>query len=258
MTAKEEKPWKGRFTAATDQLVEEYTESVSFDQRLYEVDIQGSKAHASMLASVGVLTSAESDAILAGLDQILEDIEKGDFTWSQMLEDVHMNIEARLTERIGDVGKKLHTGRSRNDQVATDIRLYLRRGIDGLSKEIQILIESLLDLAEREYGTIMPGFTHLQVAQPITFGHHMMAWVEMLRRDLDRLSDCRKRMNIMPLGAAALAGTTFPVDRHFTAELLGFDAPAENSLDAVSDRDFAMEFISVASIIMIHLSRMSE
>ena len=258
MTAKEEKPWKGRFTAATDQLVEEYTESVSFDQRLYEVDIQGSKAHASMLASVGVLTSAESDAILAGLDQILEDIEKGDFTWSQMLEDVHMNIEARLTERIGDVGKKLHTGRSRNDQVATDIRLYLRQGIDGLSKEVRILIESLLDLAEREYGTIMPGFTHLQVAQPITFGHHMMAWVEMLRRDLDRLSDCRKRMNIMPLGAAALAGTTFPVDRHFTAELLGFDAPAENSLDAVSDRDFAMEFISVASIIMIHLSRMSE
>ena len=258
MTAKEEKPWKGRFTAATDQLVEEYTESVSFDQRLYEVDIQGSKAHASMLASVGVLTSAESDAILAGLDQILEDIEKGDFTWSQTLEDVHMNIEARLTERIGDVGKKLHTGRSRNDQVATDIRLYLRRGIDGLSKEIQILIESLLDLAEREYDTVMPGFTHLQVAQPITFGHHMMAWVEMLRRDLDRLSDCRKRMNIMPLGAAALAGTTFPVDRHFTAELLGFDAPAENSLDAVSDRDFAMEFVSVASIIMIHLSRMSE
>jgi len=258
MTAKEEKPWKGRFTAATDQLVEEYTESVSFDQRLYEVDIQGSKAHASMLASVGVLTSAESDAILAGLDQILEDIEKGDFTWSQTLEDVHMNIEARLTERIGDVGKKLHTGRSRNDQVATDIRLYLRRGIDGLSKDMQILIESLLDLAEREYDTVMPGFTHLQVAQPITFGHHMMAWVEMLRRDLDRLSDCRKRMNIMPLGAAALAGTTFPVDRHFTAELLGFDAPAENSLDAVSDRDFAMEFVSVASIIMIHLSRMSE
>lgn len=258
MTAKEEKPWKGRFTAATDQLVEEYTESVSFDQRLYEVDIQGSKAHASMLASVGVLTSSESDAILAGLDQILEDIKKGSFTWSQTLEDVHMNIEARLTERIGDVGKKLHTGRSRNDQVATDIRLYLRQGIDGLSKEMQSLIEALLDLAEREYDTIMPGFTHLQVAQPITFGHHMMAWVEMLYRDLDRLSDCRKRMNIMPLGAAALAGTTFPIDRYYTAEKLGFDGPAENSLDAVSDRDFAMEFISVASIIMIHLSRMSE
>ena len=258
MTGKEEKLWKGRFTAATDQLVEEYTESVSFDQRLYEVDIQGSKAHASMLARVGVLTSSESDAIITGLDQILEDIERGDFSWSRTLEDVHMNIEARLTERIGDVGKKLHTGRSRNDQVATDIRLYLRQGIESLSSEMQTLIESLLDLAEREYDTIMPGFTHLQVAQPITFGHHMMAWVEMLKRDLGRLSDCRDRMNIMPLGAAALAGTTFPVDRHYTAELLGFDAPAENSLDAVSDRDFAMEFMSAASIIMIHLSRMSE
>lgn len=258
MTAKEEKPWKGRFTAATDQLVEEYTESVSFDKRLYEVDIKGSKAHASMLASVGVLTSSEGDAIVAGLDQILEDIERGDFSWSQTLEDVHMNIEARLTESIGAVGKKLHTGRSRNDQVATDIRLYLRQGIDSLNKHMLALIESLLTLAEREYDTIMPGFTHLQVAQPITFGHHMMAWVEMLRRDLGRLSDCRKRMNVMPLGAAALAGTTFPIDRYFTTEQLGFDAPAENSLDAVSDRDFAMEFISVASIIMIHLSRMSE
>ena len=258
MTAKEEKPWKGRFTAATDQLVEEYTESVSFDKRLYEVDIQGSKAHAAMLASVGVLTSSESDAIVAGLDQILSDIEKGNFSWSQTLEDVHMNIEARLTERIGDVGKKLHTGRSRNDQVATDIRLYLRQGIDVLSQHMADLIESLLNLAEREYDTIMPGFTHLQVAQPITFGHHMMAWVEMLRRDQARLSDCRKRMNVMPLGAAALAGTTFPIDRYFTAEQLGFDAPAENSLDAVSDRDFAMEFMSAASIIMIHLSRMSE
>ena len=258
MTATEEKPWKGRFTAATDQLVEEYTESISFDRRLYEVDIQGSKAHASMLARVGVLTSSECDAIVAGLDQILADIEKGNFSWSQTLEDVHMNIEARLTERIGDVGKKLHTGRSRNDQVATDIRLYLRQGVDGLSKDMLVLIESLLDLAEREYDTVMPGFTHLQVAQPITFGHHMMAWVEMLRRDLGRLSDCRKRMNVMPLGAAALAGTTFPIDRDFTAELLSFDNPAENSLDAVSDRDFAMEFMSVASIIMIHLSRMSE
>lgn len=258
MTSKEEKPWKGRFTAATDQLVEEYTESVSFDKRLYEVDIQGSKAHAAMLASVGVLTSSESDAIVDGLDQILEDIKKGNFSWSQTLEDVHMNIEARLTERIGDAGKKLHTGRSRNDQVATDIRLYLRHGIDDLSQHMSALLESLLNLAEHEYDTIMPGFTHLQVAQPITFGHHMMAWVEMLRRDQGRLADCRKRMNVMPLGAAALAGTTFPIDRYFTTEQLGFDAPAENSLDAVSDRDFAMEFISVASIIMIHLSRMSE
>ncbi|MDX2477163.1 MAG: argininosuccinate lyase [Gammaproteobacteria bacterium] len=258
MAGKEEKPWKGRFTAATDKLVEEYTESISFDQRLYEVDIQGSKAHASMLAKVGVLTNTERDAIISGLDRILEDIEQGNFNWSRTLEDVHMNIEARLTERIGDVGKKLHTGRSRNDQVATDIRLYLRQGIEGLSSEVLTLLESLLDLAEREYDTIMPGFTHLQVAQPITFGHHMMAWVEMLRRDLGRLSDCRDRMNTMPLGAAALAGTTYPIDRNYTAELLGFDAPAANSLDAVSDRDFAMEFMSAAAIIMVHLSRMSE
>lgn len=258
MAGTEEKPWKGRFTAETDELVEEYTESVSFDRRLYDVDIQGSKAHASMLAKVGVLTDAERDAIIKGLDQILEDIEQGNFSWSRTLEDVHMNIEARLTEKIGEVGKKLHTGRSRNDQVATDIRLYLRQGIEGLSSELMTLLESLLDLAEREYDTIMPGFTHLQVAQPITFGHHMMAWVEMLMRDLGRLSDCRERMNIMPLGAAALAGTTFPVDRNYTAELLGFDAPAANSLDAVSDRDFAMEFMSSAAIIMIHLSRMSE
>ena len=258
MAGKEEKPWKGRFTAATDKLVEEYTESISFDQRLYEVDIQGSKAHASMLAKVGVLTNAERDAIISGLDQILGDIEQGNFSWSRTLEDVHMNIEARLTERIGDVGKKLHTGRSRNDQVATDIRLYLRQGIEGLSSEVLTLMESLLDLAEREYDTIMPGFTHLQVAQPITFGHHMMAWVEMLRRDLGRLSDCSDRMNTMPLGAAALAGTTYPIDRNYTAEMLGFDAPAANSLDAVSDRDFAMEFMSAAAIIMVHLSRMSE
>ena len=258
MAGTEEKPWKGRFTAATDKLVEDYTESITFDQRLYDVDIQGSKAHASMLAKVGVLTDAESDAIISGLDQILEDIEQGNFSWSSTLEDVHMNIEARLTEKIGEVGKKLHTGRSRNDQVATDIRLYLRQGIERLSSEVLALLESILDLAEREYDTIMPGFTHLQVAQPITFGHHMMAWVEMLIRDLGRLSDCRDRMNIMPLGAAALAGTTFPVDRNYTADLLGFDAPAANSLDAVSDRDFAMEFMSVAAIIMVHLSRMSE
>ena len=258
MTVKEEKPWKGRFTAATDHLVEEYTQSVSYDQRLYKVDIQGSQAHARMLARVGVISDSECEAIVAGLDNILTEIEQGDFRWSQTLEDVHMNIEARLTEKIGDVGKKLHTGRSRNDQVATDIRLYLRLGVDALCSDIQGLMLALLDLAEREYDTIMPGYTHLQVAQPVTFGHHMMAWVEMLNRDLDRLSDCRRRMNIMPLGAAALAGTTFPIDRSYTAEQLDFDAPAENSLDAVSDRDFAMEFMSAASIIMIHLSRMSE
>ncbi len=254
----EEKPWKGRFSVATDQGVEQYTQSVSYDKRLYRVDIEGSCAHASMLAKVGVLSEAESRAIIDGLDQILGDIEQGNFNWSSVLEDVHMNIEARLTEKIGDVGKKLHTARSRNDQVATDIRLYLRQGIEALISEIRSLILVLLDLAEKESDTIMPGFTHLQVAQPVTFGHHMMAWVEMLRRDISRLADCRSRMNIMPLGAAALAGTTFPVDRHYTADLLGFDEPAENSLDAVSDRDFAMEFMSAASIIMIHLSRMSE
>ncbi|MEA1890483.1 MAG: argininosuccinate lyase, partial [Pseudomonadota bacterium] len=257
-TGGEEKPWKGRFTAATDQLVEAYTESVSYDKRLYKVDIEGSKAHAVMLARVGVLTEKECDAIIQGLQHILEDIEQGEFSWSRTLEDVHMNIEARLTENIGNVGKKLHTGRSRNDQVATDIRLYLRQGIESLVAEIKRLIMALLDLAEQESATIMPGFTHLQVAQPVTFGHHMMAWVEMLRRDLGRLSDCRRRMNILPLGAAALAGTTFPIDRHYTAELLGFDAAAENSLDAVSDRDFAMEFMSASAVIMVHLSRMSE
>jgi argininosuccinate lyase len=255
---KKEKLWKGRFTAATDQLVDQYTQSVSYDKRLCNVDIEASKAHASMLAKVGVLTDQESREIIEGLDRISQDIERGEFSWSHSLEDVHMNIEARLTEDIGDVGKKLHTGRSRNDQVATDIRLYLRQGIESLSAEVKMLIAALLDLAEKESDTIMPGFTHLQVAQPVTFGHHMMAWVEMLRRDLGRLSDCRSRMNIMPLGAAALAGTTFPIDRHYTAESLGFDAPAENSLDAVSDRDFAMEFMFTASVIMVHLSRMSE
>jgi argininosuccinate lyase len=258
MDRSEEKPWKGRFSESTDKLVEEYSESVSYDRRLYRVDIEGSKAHASMLAQVGVLTAQERDDILAGLDAILADIESGNFAWSGALEDVHMNIEARLTQRIGDTGKKLHTGRSRNDQVATDVRLYLRHGIDELHAALRALVISLLDLAEREYRTIMPGFTHLQVAQPVTFGHHMMAWVEMLVRDMGRLSDCRKRMNLMPLGAAALAGTTFPIDRDYTAKLLGFDAPTANSLDSVSDRDFAMEFMSAASLVMVHLSRMSE
>ena len=258
MTDEQYKPWKGRFSAATDELVELYTESVSFDQRLYDVDIRGSMAHASMLAKVGVLTDAERDAILRGLDGIRDEIEQGHFDWSRELEDVHMNIEARLTERIGDTGKKLHTGRSRNDQVATDIRLYLREGLDEIHDRLEALVGALLDLAEREYDTIMPGFTHLQVAQPVTFGHHMLAWVEMLRRDMGRMTDCRARLNVMPLGSAALAGTTFPIDREFTAATLGFDAPARNSLDAVSDRDFALEFMSAAGILMIHLSRMSE
>ncbi len=254
----EPKPWAGRFTEATDAFVEAFTASIGFDQRLGQHDILGSKAHATMLASIGVLTNAERDAILEGLNTIAEEIRQGTFIWSVELEDVHMNIEARLTQRIGDVGKKLHTGRSRNDQVATDIRLYLRDEIDVIANLIRRLQGALMDLAEREADTIMPGFTHLQVAQPVTFGHHMMAWFEMLERDHARLLDGRKRVNIMPLGSAALAGTTFPLDRNLTASLLGFDQPSANSLDAVSDRDFAIEFTATASLIMMHLSRFSE
>jgi argininosuccinate lyase len=253
-----QKPWAGRFTEATDAFVEAFTASVAFDQRLARHDIEGSKAHARMLAKIGVLTEPERDAIVAGLDAIRADIERGEFVWSVRLEDVHMNIEARLTERIGEVGKKLHTGRSRNDQVATDIRLYLRDEVDGIALLLRRLQDALLDLAEREAETIMPGFTHLQVAQPVSFGHHLLAWFEMLERDHARLLDCRKRINVMPLGAAALAGTTFPLDRDYTAALLGFDRPAANSLDAVSDRDFAIEFTACASLIMMHLSRFSE
>ena len=254
----EKKPWGGRFTGSTDAFVEAFTASVGFDQRLARHDIQGSKAHAGMLARIGVLTETERKAIETGLDDILTEIERGDFVWSVQLEDVHMNIEARLTQRIGETGKKLHTGRSRNDQVATDIRLYLRDEVDGIIGLLGQLQTALLDLAEREADTILPGFTHLQVAQPISFGHHLMAWFEMLDRDRDRLRDCRKRINIMPLGAAALAGTTFPLDRDYTARLLGFDRPAANSLDAVSDRDFAIEFTACASLILMHLSRFSE
>ena len=252
------KLWGGRFNAPTDAFVEEFTASVAFDRRLYAYDIQGSKAHARMLAHVGVLSPDECERIVEGLDEILAEIETGRFQWSVALEDVHMNIEARLTERIGDAGKKLHTGRSRNDQVATDIRLYLRDQIDAIRLELGRLQTALLDLAERETHTIMPGFTHLQVAQPVTFGHHLLAWFEMLQRDDQRLIDCRKRVNVMPLGSAALAGTSYPIDRHYTARLLGFDAIAENSLDAVSDRDFAIEFSAAAALLMTHLSRFSE
>ncbi len=253
-----EKPWTGRFTESTDAFVEAFTASVTFDQRLAHYDIRGSIAHARMLAEVGVLSSEELQQIVEGLEAILEEIRGGDFSWSIALEDVHMNVESKLVSRIGDVGKKLHTGRSRNDQVATDIRLWLRDEIDTILAEITRLQEALLVLAEREAETIMPGFTHLQTAQPVTFGHHMMAWHEMLVRDHGRMVDCRKRVNIMPLGAAALAGTTFPIDRSITARLLGFDAPAENSLDAVSDRDFSIEFSSAAALLMMHLSRFSE
>ncbi|MFO1389666.1 argininosuccinate lyase [Cellvibrio sp.] len=252
------KPWGGRFTEATDAFVERFTASIGFDYRLYHHDINGSIAHATMLAKVGVLTEAERDQIITGLEEIRAEIVAGKFNWSVSLEDVHMNIEAVLTQRIGITGKKLHTGRSRNDQVATDIRLYLRDEIDAIAKELTRLQQGLLSVAEREAETIMPGFTHLQTAQPVTFGHHLLAWFEMLQRDYSRLIDCRKRMNYLPLGAAALAGTTYPIDRVYTAQLLGFDGPTENSLDSVSDRDFAIEFSSFASILMMHLSRFSE
>ena len=252
------KPWGGRFTEPTDVFVEAFTASVEFDQRMYKQDIKGSIAHAAMLYKVGVLTKDECDAIAAGLHEIEQEIDAGQFEWSVSLEDIHMNIEARLTQKIGDAGKKLHTGRSRNDQVATDMRLYLRDEIDEINVQLRRLQQALIDLAEREVDTVLPGFTHLQVAQPVSFGHHMLAWFENLERDAQRLADCRKRVNVMPLGAAALAGTTYPIDRHYTANLLGFACPAENSLDAVSDRDFILEFCFVATQTMTHLSRFSE
>ena len=252
------KPWGGRFNEATDEFVERFTESVSFDKRLYKHDIAGSVAHVRMLEKVGVLNKTDCNTIVEGLESILADIESGAFVWRLELEDVHMNIEAALVERVGDVGKKLHTGRSRNDQVATDMRLYLRSETDGIRGLLHAVMSRLVDVAVREADTIMPGFTHLQAAQPITFGHHMLAWYEMLKRDEARLADCRRRINVLPLGSAALAGTSFPVDRALTAELLGFDAVAENSLDAVSDRDFAIEFSAAAALIMMHLSRFSE
>ncbi|MCW8982575.1 MAG: argininosuccinate lyase [Gammaproteobacteria bacterium] len=254
-----EKPWTGRFSEPTDAFVEAFGASVGFDQRMYRQDIAGSVAHAKMLSSIGVLTDEERDSIIGGLAEIEAEIEGGQFQWSIALEDVHMNIEKRLTDKIGDAGKKLHTGRSRNDQVATDVRLYLRDEIDNaITPELKRLQLALIELAEREAETIMPGFTHLQTAQPITFGHHMLAWNEMLQRDSERLNDCRKRVNIMPLGSAALAGTTYPIDRGFTAKELGFDRPCSNSLDGVSDRDFAIEFLSWASLLLMHMSRFSE
>lgn len=252
------KPWQGRFSEATDAFVEAFTASVNFDRRLYKQDIAGSKAHARMLARVGMLTASENEQIQQGLSEIQADIEQGRFEWSVALEDVHMNIEARLTGKIGATGKKLHTGRSRNDQVATDIRLYLREAIDTVLAELQRLQSGLVDLAEQHVDTIMPGFTHLQVAQPVSFAHHLLAWYEMLARDGQRLRDCRRRVNVLPLGAAALAGTTYPIDRAYVAEQLGFEGIAENSLDAVSDRDFAIEFCAAAAVCMAHLSRQAE
>lgn len=250
--------WGGRFSEATDSFVAAFTASVGFDQRFAKHDIQGSVAHATMLGHCGILTQEEVDTIIQGLHQVQQEIDAGEFNWSIALEDVHMNVESRLTDIIGTVGKKLHTGRSRNDQVATDIRLWLREEVDNIVELLVKLQSGLLNLAEQHTDTIMPGFTHLQTAQPVSFGHHVMAWFEMLNRDTERLIDARRRINQMPLGSAALAGTTFPIDRTITAELLGFEGICQNSLDAVSDRDFAIEFTSAASILMMHLSRMSE
>ena len=250
--------WGGRFSEATDEFVQRFTASVQFDQRLYSFDIQGSIAHATMLEKVGVLTAEELHKIITGLRAVQKDIEAGRMNWSVALEDVHMNVESALTDKIGIAGKKLHTGRSRNDQVATDIRLWLRTEIDAIADEMTRLQKGLAELAEKEADTIMPGFTHLQTAQPVTFGHHLLAWNEMLERDFGRLQDCRKRLNQSPLGAAALAGTTYPIDRDLTAQLLNFERPTGNSLDSVSDRDFAIEFCAFASLLLTHMSRMSE
>ena len=252
------KTWSGRFNEPVSELVKKYTGSIDFDKRLAKWDIQGSLAHARMLQQSGVLSEDDVVAIQQGMQEILEEITKGTLEWSLDLEDVHMNIERRLTDKIGDAGKRLHTGRSRNDQVATDIRLWLRDEISTIQDLIRDLQAALVDLAEQHAEVVMPGFTHLQVAQPVSFGHHMLAYVEMLGRDHERMVDCRKRVNRMPLGSAALAGTTYPIQRELTAELLGFEQICQNSLDAVSDRDFALEFTAAASLVMVHLSRLSE
>ncbi len=252
------KTWSGRFNEPVSELVKKYTGSIDFDKRLAKWDIQGSLAHAEMLKQAGVLSANDVADIQQGMAEILADIENGRIEWSLDLEDVHMNIEKRLTDKIGDAGKRLHTGRSRNDQVATDIRLWLRDEISQIRLLIQSLQLALVELAESNAEVVMPGFTHLQVAQPVSFGHHMLAYVEMLGRDDERMADCRKRVNRMPLGAAALAGTTYPIRREVTAELLGFEQICQNSLDAVSDRDFAIEFTAAASLLMVHLSRLSE
>lgn len=250
--------WSGRFNEPVAELVKKYTASVFFDQKLALFDIQGSLAHAQMLGAQKIISDEDVRTIQQGLADIQQEILAGNFEWLLDLEDVHLNIEKRLTDKIGDAGKRLHTGRSRNDQVATDVRLWLRATTDDVISALKNLQLSLLDLAEAHFDTVMPGFTHLQVAQPITFGHHLLAYVEMLKRDTERFADARKRINRLPLGAAALAGTSYPIDREMVAKLLGFDAVCENSLDAVSDRDFAIEFTFAASLVMTHLSRLSE
>jgi argininosuccinate lyase len=250
--------WSGRFSEPVSELVKRYTGSVFFDRRMAMQDMRGSLAHARMLARQGIIAAGDLAAIETGMEKIRGEIERGEFRWNLDDEDVHLNIEKRLTALVGDAGKRLHTGRSRNDQVATDIRLWLRDAIDEISHLLRNLQTALLDVAERHTETALPGFTHLQVAQPVTFGHHLLAYVEMLERDHSRLAGARRRMNHLPLGAAALAGTTFPIDREFVARELGFDGVCENSLDAVSDRDFAIEFCADASLIMMHISRLSE
>ena len=256
--ASKKEAWSGRFSEPMAEFVLRYTASVNFDKRMAEADIAGSVAHAKMLAKCGIISKDDLNDIERGMRQILQEIKENRFEWKLELEDVHLNIEARLTELVGDAGKRLHTGRSRNDQVALDIRLYLRNEIDQIMDLLSHLQESLLTVAEKNIDTIMPGYTHMQVAQPVTLGHHCLAYAEMFERDRERLADCRKRVNRSPLGAAALAGTTYPIDREYTAELLGFEGVTQNSLDSVSDRDFAIEFCSCASLIMIHISRMSE
>ncbi len=252
------KAWSGRFTEPVSELVKRYTASVFFDQRMAQQDIRGSLAHARMLARQGIIGAADLADIERGMKQIVDEIERGAFDWNVDDEDVHLNIEKRLTALVGDAGKRLHTGRSRNDQVATDIRLWLRDAIDQILVLIGELQKNLLDIAEQHAATPLPGFTHLQVAQPVTFGHHLMAYYEMSRRDAERFADCRKRVNRLPLGSAALAGTSYPIDREFVAAELGFDEVCYNSLDAVSDRDFAIEFCAAAALLMTHLSRLSE
>ena len=258
MMMQDKQAWSGRFNEPVDELVKRYTASVDFDKRLALFDIQGSLAHAQMLTACEIISLKDLKDIQRGLSQIENEVLSGEFVWQLDLEDVHLNIEKRLTTLVGDAGKRLHTGRSRNDQVATDVRLYLRHAIDELIMLVHALQSALLDLAQHHTHTIMPGFTHLQVAQPISFAHHLMAYFEMLKRDAERLADCRKRVNRLPLGAAALAGTSYPIKREYVAELLHFDGVCENSLDAVSDRDFAIEFAAVGSLIMTHLSRLSE
>ena len=255
---KNRETWSGRFEEPVSKLVQRYTASVGFDQRLAEYDIQGSSAHAQMLADSGIITAKDLAKIEKGLRQIQKETHNGTFDWRLELEDVHLNIEKRLTTLIGDAGKRLHTARSRNDQIATDVRLYMRASIDDIIKLITAMQLSILDLAEENVNTVMPGLTHLQIAQPISFGHHLMAYFEMLKRDKERLSDCRKRVNILPLGAAALAGTSYPINRKMVAKKLDFDDICKNSLDAVSDRDFTIEFCACSTLIMTHLSRLSE